>query len=377
MYLIYAPPQKFGKIPPGQSVVSDDAPFYSNVAFCHNYYWKKIHCNIGCRDITPRFMRKLRAKRDLKTIAVLTTGGIGDILWTMPIIRGLKEKYPTASIMVITEKKRTALWRHFPYIVGVAENTFWNTTGIMRKTDEFFDFGGVATAYKKQMKLDPIEAMFKEAELPLPKEKAKCRPQLIVTLDEGKRLQERLQEDDINIKKDKIIVLSIESSTSNRNWPFEYTKELTKLYSRDGYKIIWLGSTPEYSERLTPGVAKELGALNLVKNTGIREAITLISLSDLFIGPNSGLMVIATAQNIPTIGLFGAFDPKLRTKFYEKFASLWGRPDCAPCNEHWTECRKGHPAPCMKMISPFSVYEKGKELLKKYPRHILGKIPIE
>ena len=105
--------------------------------------------------------------------------------------------------------------------------------------------------------------------------------------------------------------------------------------------------------------------------------MAIIAISDLYIGPNSGLMVIATSLGIPTVGLFGAFNPAIRAKFYERFCAVWGRPKCAPCGEHWTECRLGHPAPCMKLVDPVQVYATAQKLLSKFPRHLLEKMPIE
>jgi ADP-heptose:LPS heptosyltransferase len=96
--------------------------------------------------------------------------------------------------------------------------------------------------------------------------------------------------------------------------------------------------------------------------------MAVIALSNLFIGPNSGLMVIATALETPTIGLFGAFNPKVRVKYYDKFTYLWGRPPCAPCKEHWTECSLGYPAPCMRIISVEQVHQVVAKMLQTYKR---------
>lgn len=377
MYLLYAPQTKFGNIPPGHPLISDEARFFQNVAFTGKQYWKKVHCQNGCRDITPRFLRKLRQKRKLKTVLIFATGGIGDSMWAMPFARFLKEKYPQIAIVIVTEKKNAGVWRNVPYISATVENAFWNVNGILRNADEAFDFGGIATVLKEEMRLDPIEATFKLAEYPLPKEKEKCRPMLVVTIDEGKRTEAMLKDKGIDIKKDKIISLGVEASTSNRSWPFDYTKELSRVLIEQGFKVIWLGKSIEQSELYQNEETKKIGVVNLIHETNIRQAMAVISLSDVFVGPNSGLMVIATSLNIPTIGLFGAFNPKLRAKFYERFSYIWGKASCSPCGEHWTECRKGHPAPCMKMIFPEQVYNEIKNMLRQYPRQILSRLPIE
>jgi len=319
----------------------------------------------------------MRNKRVLKTVAIFATGGIGDSMWAMPFARALKEKYPSCAIIVITDKKCAAVWKGVPYVVGVIQNAFWNVAGVVRKSDDVFDFGGVATVLKQQMKLDPVEATFQMTGFPLPKEKSKCRPKLIVTIDEGKAAERFLESKGVKVKEDKIVCIGLDASTSNRHWPFEYVKMLTEQLIHENYKVVWLGKDIEHSERFTDKETKKISALNLCDETSLRQAMAILALSDLYIGPNSGLMAIATALMTPTVGLFGAFNPSSRAKFYERFSAIWGKPDCAPCNQHWTECPHGHPAPCMKMIDPKDVYIKGKELLKKYPRHILEKLPID
>ena len=377
MYLLQAPPEKFGKIPSGLSLITKEVKFFSNIAFCPKYYWYKTHLMAGCKDITPSYFKKLRAERDLKTILVFARGGIGDTMWAMPATRALKEKFPTASIMVVVEKKHMPIWKGVPYITGASDDGFWNITGYMMKADEAYDFGGIVTVDETLIKNDPIISTFKIIEQPLPKDRRKCRPMLILSVDEGRRAEQMLSEEGIHLEQHKLITIGTESTTSNRNWPFDYTRKLTKALTDKGYKVVWLGSDKEKQKSIIPMQTKETGALNLIANTHIRQAMALIALSDVYIGPSSGLLCIATALETPSIGLWGAFDPKCRSVFYDKYIPLWGKENCSPCGEHWTECRKGHPAPCMKRITPRMVYDKVEEMLKKYPRSLESKQPIE
>jgi heptosyltransferase-2 len=199
---------------------------------------------------------------------------------------------------------------------------------------------------------------------------------LVVTLDEGKRAEAMLKRNKIDPAQDKIIAFALESSTNNRNWVFEYVKEVTKMLIADGLKVIWFGESPDFEERMLDEETNKIPSANFTNKTSLREAIALVALADVFVGPSSGLLCIANGLDIPTVGLFGAFDPKIRDKFYTKNISIWHKIECAPCNEHWTECRKGHPAPCMKVIFPVEVYESVKHLLKTFPRDNIGKLPL-
>jgi len=410
LYILYAPPSKFGKLPSRCFPVSHEVEFTHNIAYCPKFYWKKHHELVGMKDITPRYMRKLRQNRHLDNILLIATGGLGDAMWCLPFAKELKNKYPKAKIVIAADKRCEPLFRNLPYIAGVVSQKAWNLSQLIRVSDEVYDFAGIATILKKEKRLDPIEATFKLGELPLPKEKARCRPHLVATLDEGKKAESILAQHGISTWDDTIITIALDSSTPNRNWPYHYTQQLTNTLLAEGKKVVWLSekkdlsntyifSCPcgwEMSMTLTTIPAKAdftcpicgnilqikefkqpYGVANLCGQTDIRTAMAIIALSDAFIGPNSGLMVISTAFKIPSIGLFGAFSPTLRAKFYEHFTPIWGKTPCAPCNEHWTECPHGHPAPCMKIISPDKVHTELKKLLTKYPRTALERNPIQ
>jgi len=410
MYLLYAPEKKFGQIPPKTPLISEEVCFTNNVAFCPKYFWKKYHVVQGCRDITPGWMKRMRRRRVLRNILIRTSGGIGDVMWCMPFAKALREKYPKSKILVATDERAMPIFAGVPYIDSCVRDEYWNLQSLIRGADEVFEFGGVATIIKEAIRLDPIEAIFKIGELPLPNNKKDCRPMIVVTIDEGKKAEAVLRRESIDPAKDKIIAIALESSTPNRNWPYAFTRILTEGLLSEGKKVIWLSekqdfqntyflfcecgweftiSTKTVPSKLTykcPQCGKEntieqlsnpSGLVNLCGRTNIREVMSIIALSDVFVGPNSGLMVIAASLEIPTVGLFGAFNPKTRAKFYEKFIAVSGKVPCAPCGAHWTECEKGHPAPCMKAISPDEVYNAIDKLLTRYPRQALGKLPIE
>jgi ADP-heptose:LPS heptosyltransferase len=322
-------------------------------------------------------MIRMRHRRELNNILIIATGGIGDSMWCMPFAKALRQKFPRSTVLIACNERAMPVWQGVPYANMCVSDIFWNLQNLIRNADEVFDFGGIATYMEKEMKLDPIEAIFKLGELPLPKDKKDCRPMLVVTIDEGKRAEALLKREGIDTKTDKIISIGLESSTSNRNWVFEYTKELTRKLIADGFKVIWLGESVDYETRMLDEETNSIGAANLTHRTSLRESIAIIALTDVFVGPGSGLLHIATALEIPSIGLYGAFNPRVRNKFWTKSLCIWHKIECAPCNEHWTECSKGHPAPCMKVISPGEVYEAIKKLNSLYPRPNIEKLPIE
>lgn len=376
MYILYAPPDKFGK-PFSGKPICEEVRFYNNVAFCPKHYWYKLHLYQGFRDITPRVLKKLREKRILRNILVVAKGGLGDSMWTMPVIKAIRAKNPQAVIAVATEEKNAPVWQHFPYANMCVADYGWNLVNMVYKADEAYDFGGVATIFKKEMKMDPVDACFKHIGYPLPKTKKEGRPHLVVTIDEGKRAEALLKRHGADPKKHKIISLVMGSSTPNRDWPLEYHIELSRMFPEESFRVLWISDKRIPFQTQMPNLEDMPQVVYLCGETSIRMLMAIIALSDAVITPVTAPLVIATALETPTVGLFGAFTPKNRTKYYEKFTALEGSTPCRPCQEHWTECPHGHPAPCMKSIRPQQVYQAVLDLLRQYPKPYEYKRPLE
>ncbi|MDD5505095.1 MAG: glycosyltransferase family 9 protein [Candidatus Omnitrophica bacterium] len=388
MYILYAPPSKFGIIPPKTPLISDEVLFTNNIAYCPKFFWQKYHVLQGCLDLTPNWMVRRRQTRDLRSILVLAGGGIGDSLWIMPFVKALHKRHPQANIMVMTNERAMPIWQHVPYCSACVKDEFWNMQSLIRRCEEVYDFSGIATYMKKAARMDPVDATFHYGGLPRPKSSSDCRAMLVVTLDEGKRAEALLARHGVDTTKDKIITIALETSTPNRNWPLSYTATLSTSLTQAGYKVIWLGESHDRAQAslersFTPTLAQNLvvptpsNVVNLCGQTSLRDCIAILALSDVVVGSSSGLLCIATALEIPSVGLWGAYSPKCRDKYYIKWYPIWRPLPCSPCNQHWTECPHGHPAPCMKNIQPELVFTAVLHMLAKYPRSIIGKRPID
>jgi len=410
MWILFADPKKYGLLPPGTHLIFEEVKFYNNIAACPKFYYQKILRLQGVQDITPKLLIRRREKRDLRFILVIAKGGIGDVMWTLPFIQTLKRKFPSSQIAVLTDERGLPVFKNCPYITTAIKEESWTTGNLLKTAEEIYEFGGVATIYPELQKLDPVEAIHKIAGMKMSKLPKDNRPHLVLTAEEGNIALQSLEKNGVNPRTDQIVILSLESSTPNRDWPLSSWEKLSSLLARPGRKIIWLAEKTELEDVgiltcrcgwsaeirtkseiknisytcpacgaavIVEGLQKVAGVVNYAGKTSLRESWSLIALADLFIGPNSSGMVAATALEIPTIGLFGAFDHRRRTKFYEKFTAIQGGAKCAPCEEHWTECREGHPAPCMRDITPELVAATAEKMILQFPRAAAGKLPTK
>ncbi|WP_068763469.1 lipopolysaccharide heptosyltransferase II, partial [Oleiphilus sp. HI0066] len=91
----------------------------------------------------------------------------------------------------------------------------------------------------------------------------------------------------------------------------------------------------------------------LAGNTSLEEAVALMSQADLALANDSGLMHVAAALNVPTLGLFGSTSPDYTPPLSEKSAVIKASIDCSPCFKR--DCPFGH-YKCLEEMMPDRVW---------------------
>jgi ADP-heptose:LPS heptosyltransferase len=137
-----------------------------------------------------------------------------------------------------------------------------------------------------------------------------------------------------------LIILHPGPSWPVREWPHENWISLVRELGRRGYAhIVRLGTgkTLRLGEHETLPIP---GALSLVNQLKLEESIALISLADLFIGIDSGLLHIAASLRITAVGLWGPTSPHLRFSSSSTQSPVIGLVECQGCQHrfprlHW------------------------------------------
>jgi len=153
----------------------------------------------------------------------------------------------------------------------------------------------------------------------------------------------------------KLITLHISAGNAFRDWGVDKFIALTDLTAGiQDVKIILIGgqddrqAEAEILEKSTAPLISLVGQLNL------RELKELISVSSLFVGPDSGPMHIASTTSTPIVALFGPTLPAHFAPWGAQATLLEKTFDCRPCRQR--ECIHKD-FRCLRSIRPQEVYK--------------------
>lgn len=152
--------------------------------------------------------------------------------------------------------------------------------------------------------------------------------------------------------------------TAKRWFPDRYAALARKLITSFNAHIAIFGSPGE--KKLGEYITGKIGqrCVNLCGKTTLREAISAISVCDLFITNDSGLMHVAAALDIPQIAVFGSTDSVATSPASPSSRIIQDPIECNPCLK--PECPKGNHL-CMKNITVDMVFDVARRLLNEKP----------
>jgi len=139
-----------------------------------------------------------------------------------------------------------------------------------------------------------------------------------------------------------------------KRYPAESYAVVLKTLSEQGWHIVVLGTDAE--REIAAECLKHVQGKhwNAAGETSLTQALSLVSLAQLMLCNDSGLMHVAAGLGIPTVTMFGATNPDRTSPSGKKVNVLYHPAQCSPCLQR--ECDvQGHP--CMMNILPEYVIE--------------------
>jgi heptosyltransferase-2 len=135
----------------------------------------------------------------------------------------------------------------------------------------------------------------------------------------------------------------------SKRWPARHFAALARKLSALGYAVWLFGSEKDRAIGEEIAVASEGAATNLCGRTDLASAIDLISLAEVVVSNDSGLMHVAAGVGRPVVALYGSSSPGHTPPLARVFRIVRTGIECSPCFAR--ECPLGH-FKCMNELAP-------------------------
>lgn len=285
----------------------------------------------------------LRVLEDKKSVTFVRGGGLGDVIRLTPVIKELKRQLPKLKVNIKCDKSFLEIFHHNPFI----DNIFSSSDEVVS------DRNNIVLNLAQGFKLEDhsVDGIADRLGIKL-KDKTMFYK---VTGNEETEARHILSE--LNVITGVLKVgISARANTFEKCPSQDFWGELYNMVRAtylDKLQLFFFGKEkPEMPF---------LGNSVLFFGYSIRETATLMNQMDLFIGSDSGLLYLAQALGMTTLGLFGVTPGKSvdypRFDFIDKRAEVcdsycYGK---APC--------KGIPGKCIQAITPEDVLKKISSIL--------------
>ncbi len=138
-------------------------------------------------------------------------------------------------------------------------------------------------------------------------------------------------------------------------WPGEYYRQLAEMLVSNGYRIWILGSDKDCAIADIISQGYEEDVINLCGKTKLENVIDLLSIVEIAVSNDSGLMHVACAVGIKVIGIYGSSDPAYTPPLSDKAEVMYLNKSCSPCFQR--TCQFEH-LECLRDIKPIDVFNR-------------------
>jgi heptosyltransferase-3 len=264
------------------------------------------------------------------SVAILQLGRLGDMILTTPLFDGLRHLYPNARIAVIADRRSALIPRHHPSVDAVLPvrdglpAAFGLARRILeRRYDLYVDpkdhrsttshlvaawiradrklvhpanlDGGLLPSapegsrhYVDRM-LAPLHELAPDATFPR-------RPSIHIPAETVRRMDERLDG-----RSEEVVTVNVSAGQPSRTWEPEKWKELVaSLCARTAVAVI---STPQ-DRSLADEMCRTSQRSRVIATATILEAAAVVARSIAVVTPDTSIVHLASAFDVPTVGLY-------------------------------------------------------------------------
>lgn len=322
---------------------------------------------------------------------------MGDVILTTPLIRQLREAFPSAQLAYLVEDKFAPLLQHNPHLDEIItlnlSGSLAEQLTLIRKLRSYkFDlaidlFGNPRTAllswlsgaswriggdFRGRGRLYNIRlaeptkrhhaiAFHQRSLQSIGLPAGDIRTEIYLTEAEKQAASEYLSYHGLDVQRP-IVGLHPGATWPNKRWPIEHFIELAEKLLAEKVQIF-VTCGPGELEHLEP--FHRLAHSNLVigEVLPLRQLAAVLMYFRLHISNDCGVMHLSAAVGTPTFGIFGPGEPDIWFPYDETAGHqvFWADIDCRPCHKDY--CPLGTLA-CMHETRPHAVFQQAMKLLK-------------
>lgn len=337
-------------------------------------------------------------------ILIARLSSIGDIILTTPVIRGVRMRFPDASLTVLVKAKFAPLVRLNPHLTGII--TYDDSEGKGKLSDlirllrnERFDWFidlhkslrtriirtcilfPEVTSYRKQIfrrtllirlginifrSVKPVYLRYFEAV-----EKYGIsydgKGTEVFTAEQDTQVIGHMLSSDGLLPTHKLIVICPGASYKNKQWlPSRFAQVADELLQDSANFVVMIGGPDDVDLNNSIAAAMKNKTVNYAGRLSLLQSAALLHRSSLVITNDSGMMHLAQAQKVPVVAIFGATSRELG--FYplpEQSRVVEKMIGCRPCtHKGLNHCPKKH-FNCMNLITSDEVLASARDLLSE------------
>ena len=330
---------------------------------------------------------------DFTKIAVIHLNQIGDLLFSLPLLKALRDTYPHAMIHSILKPNLKDLLSDSPYVddIILRGGTLADTWALLKTVRKHrYDLLLSLSRSEECLALTALSgAGVKAGFAHFPWDFSLAVKETVEGHNSWYNNRKLLNRLSITVTKDDYVgLLQFHTGDPGLTLPQQYVvispgasrRRLMKAWSRENFAdlIILLMEhyhlTPvliggkdnqEYNEKIIASVRKkDRNTTRLILNlteASLRSLSLIIKEAALFVGIDSGFMHIASSMDVPLVGLFGPTDPvyvgpQNKNSIVVREESL----ECIPCYLKPCEHRE-----CMSTLPVSTVFQACEQLLTK------------
>jgi heptosyltransferase-2 len=184
------------------------------------------------------------------------------------------------------------------------------------------------------------------------------QPSLTIT---AKERMDALNKYDLSTHKPILVLCPGAEFGPSKRWPEEHYGKFAQHYLAQNWQVWILGSPKDSDCAKKIQEITEYACHDLTGKTSLGEAIDLMSLADLVLSNDSGLMHIAAALNRPLVALYGSTSPQFTPPLAKDVTILQEKIACSPCFKR--TCPLNHHQ-CMHSLQVSKVIDAADKLVK-------------